>query len=174
MEMSNMKINCRLTIWLLALPLFLAQTGYSDTNKEEEASVQVTAPKRAAAYEINWQVISSGATDGTSASYRFQGTLGQPVIGEGSSTSYRLSHGFWQTFEGGCCLGIRGNVNGDPGDAINVADVTYLVAYLKGLGPVPPCIEEGDVNGSGTVNVTDVTYLVAYLKGIGPAPPTCF
>jgi hypothetical protein len=71
-----------------------------------------------------------------------------------------------------CCCVIRGDVNGDDGGP-NVADVTYLVAYLKAIGPEPPCEEEADVDGSGTVNVADVTYLVAYLKGLGPAPPAC-
>ncbi|MFQ6009453.1 MAG: FlgD immunoglobulin-like domain containing protein, partial [Candidatus Zixiibacteriota bacterium] len=74
---------------------------------------------------------------------------------------------------GGCCNtdGIRGDV--DMSGSLNVSDVTYLVAYLKGLGPVPPCPDEADVNGSGTVNVADVTYLNAYLKGLGPQPPAC-
>jgi hypothetical protein len=75
--------------------------------------------------------------------------------------------------ESPCCNhdGIRGDV--DMSGSINVADVTYLVAYLKGLGPAPPCFEEGDIDGGGTINVADVTYLVAYLKGLGPAPPQC-
>ncbi|MFQ6007866.1 MAG: dockerin type I repeat-containing protein [Candidatus Zixiibacteriota bacterium] len=72
-----------------------------------------------------------------------------------------------------CCNtdGIRGDV--DMSGSLNVADVTYLVAYLKGLGPAPTCDDEADVDGSGTINVADVTYLVAYLKGLGPAPPAC-
>ncbi|MFQ6007890.1 MAG: dockerin type I repeat-containing protein, partial [Candidatus Zixiibacteriota bacterium] len=68
-------------------------------------------------------------------------------------------------------IGIRGDVDGSG--SLNVSDVTYLVAYLKGLGPAPECEEEGDVDGSGSINVSDVTYLVAYLKGIGPAPAAC-
>jgi hypothetical protein len=73
----------------------------------------------------------------------------------------------------GCCNsdGRRGDV--DMSGTINVADVTYLTAYLKGLGGAPPCYEEGDVDGSCTINVADVTYLVAYIKNIGPAPPAC-
>jgi hypothetical protein len=72
-----------------------------------------------------------------------------------------------------CCNtdGIRGDV--DMSGTINGADVTYLVAYLKNIGPPPGCTEEGDVDGSGSINVADVTYLVAYLKGLGPAPPAC-
>jgi hypothetical protein len=76
-----------------------------------------------------------------------------------------------------CCVGIRGDENMD--EALNVADVTYLTAYLKQKppgSPAPPCFEEGDVNGSGTINVSDLTYLVAYLKQSppgSPPPPAC-
>jgi hypothetical protein len=78
---------------------------------------------------------------------------------------------------GGCCIGIRGDVN--MSGSINVADVAYLSAYLKQKppgSPPPPCFEEGDVNGSGTINTADVTYLSAYLKQKppgSPAPPAC-
>ncbi|MFQ6008680.1 MAG: C10 family peptidase, partial [Candidatus Zixiibacteriota bacterium] len=36
----------------------------------------------------------------------------------------------------GCCIGTRGDADGSG--TINVADVTYLAAYLKGFGPEPP------------------------------------
>jgi hypothetical protein len=70
-----------------------------------------------------------------------------------------------------CCSGTRGDVNGSG--TISIPDVTYLMAYLKSIGPAPTCFEEGDVNGSGTISIPDVTYLMAYLKSIGPAPPAC-
>jgi hypothetical protein len=78
-----------------------------------------------------------------------------------------------------CCNGdgIRGDV--DMSGSLNVADVTYLTAYLKQKppgSPEPPCFEEGDVDGSGTINVADVTYLSAYLKQKppgSPQPPAC-
>ncbi len=73
----------------------------------------------------------------------------------------------------GCCVGMRGNVDGDPLDQVNVADVTYLVDYLFRGGPPPPCPEEGDVNGDGNTNVADLTYLVDYLFRGGPQPPPC-
>jgi hypothetical protein len=79
----------------------------------------------------------------------------------------------------GCCLGIRGNANNDPEDKANVADVTYLVAWLFGIpsGPAPLCIEEANANGDPEekANVADVSYLVAWLFGIpsGPAPGSC-
>jgi len=74
-----------------------------------------------------------------------------------------------------CCIGIRGNVNGDEQEAINIADITSLVAYCFGGGPAPECLEEGNVNGDEqeTINISDITYLVAYCFGGGPAPPVC-
>ncbi|MBW1803864.1 MAG: hypothetical protein JRJ85_24420, partial [Deltaproteobacteria bacterium] len=83
--------------------------------------------------------------------------------------------------DGGCCIGIRGNANGDTSENINISDITYLVEYLFGvpvLGPPPPCQEEGNANGdtSENINISDITYLVEYLFGVpvlGPPPPAC-
>lgn len=79
----------------------------------------------------------------------------------------------------GCCLGIRGNVNADPEDKVNISDVTFMTAYLFGIpaGPAPACTEEGNANADPEekVNISDVTFLTSYLFGIpaGPAPPDC-
>jgi plastocyanin len=73
-----------------------------------------------------------------------------------------------------CCQGIRGNVDADSSDQVNISDLTFLVAYLFSEGDLPPCTEEADVDGSGTpLGITDLTYLVAYLFGGGPVPPPC-
>ncbi|MBD3333586.1 hypothetical protein GF356_12120 [candidate division GN15 bacterium] len=75
---------------------------------------------------------------------------------------------------GGCCLlPIRGNVDYDAGDVINISDMTFLVAYLFSGGAAPPCLDEADVNGDGTINISDMTYLVNYLFGGGPPPVAC-
>jgi len=68
---------------------------------------------------------------------------------------------FFQDFSPGDC-NADGSVNG--------ADVTFLVRYLKGIGPAPDPLLRGDCNGDCLVGTADVTYLVRYLKGIGPAP----
>jgi len=80
-----------------------------------------------------------------------------------------------------CCNGdsIRGNVDNHTGPAgeIDVADLTYMVAYLFQGGPAPPCIDEGNADGiigvGGPIDVADLTYLVAYLFQGSSAPPTC-
>jgi hypothetical protein len=79
----------------------------------------------------------------------------------------------------GCCIGNRGNANNDPGDAANIADITFLVKYLFGIppGPAPVCIEEANANSdpAEAANIADITFLVKYLFGIppGPAPGPC-
>jgi hypothetical protein len=163
-----MKKNIIILISLLAITLFAVRMGLAAD------ATKAASTEPATGEQIKWQVISSGGTDADSGNFWLRGTVGQTAVGYGSSANYGLSHGFWQEFGAPSCCnhdGIRGDV--DMSGSINVADVTYLVAYLKGLGPAPPCEEEGDVNGSATVNVADVTYLVAYLKGLGPAPPAC-
>jgi len=51
----------------------------------------------------------------------------------------------------------------DNNNAVNVADLTYLIGYLfRGEAePDPP--EAGDVNLDGTVNVTDLSLLTEIL-----------
>lgn len=73
-----------------------------------------------------------------------------------------------------CCIPpLRGNVNYDPLDAVNIADLTFLVAYLFGGGDPPECEDEADVNASGGINIADLTHLVTYLFGGGAAPANC-
>ncbi len=81
----------------------------------------------------------------------------------------------------GCCNGdgLRGNadmVTGAGGE-IDVADLTYMVAYLFQAGPAPPCLDEANVDGvigpGSPLDVLDLTYLVAYLFLAGPEPRPC-
>ncbi len=71
-----------------------------------------------------------------------------------------------------------GNIDGivGPSGEIDVADLTYLVAYLFQGGPPPAVMEAANVDGivgpSGPVDIADLTYLVAYLFSGGP-PPVC-
>ena len=47
-----------------------------------------------------------------------------------------------------CCVGFRGDVNGDGAD-IDIVDLTFLVDYLFGIPPVLNCLPEADLNGDG-------------------------
>jgi hypothetical protein len=77
------------------------------------------------------------------------------------------------------CDYIPGDVNGNG--RTNGIDVTYFVAYLKGIGNPPPdsCdIGQGpfyvaaDANGDCSVNGIDVLYMVTFFKG-GPDIRSC-
>jgi len=74
-----------------------------------------------------------------------------------------------------CCEGIRGDVDVDGQQKVNIADLTYIVAYLFIGGTVPGCPDEGNVDGIAAINLADLTYLVQYLFATpsGPAPPDC-
>jgi hypothetical protein len=65
---------------------------------------------------------------------------------------------------------VCGDMNGDG--FVNMADLSYLAAYLFFGGPPPVDLNCADVNGDGFVNMADLSYLAAYLFFGGP-PPNC-
>jgi len=86
------------------------------------------------------------------------------------------SNGIGDACDVGCCIGpVRGNIDGDGSESINVSDLTYLVQYLFLAGDPPPCPEEANFNGDpeGLINVGDVTDIVNYLFQSGPPPAAC-
>ena len=84
-----------------------------------------------------------------------------------------LVYAFTALYEPGCCVGMRGNVDGDPLDEINIADLVYLVNYMFNEGSESPCFEEADVNGNGPLDIADLVYLVQYMFSGGPDPEEC-
>lgn len=72
-----------------------------------------------------------------------------------------------------CCVGLRGDVNGDGVDADPV-DLSYLVDFLFSSGPAPICDDEADVNGdTASADPVDLSYLVDFLFSAGPVPVAC-
>ena len=75
-----------------------------------------------------------------------------------------------------CCIGVRGNFNGDVNDKVDIVDLTSMVSYLFASpnGPAAGCPAEGNFNGDseGNINIVDLTDLVNYLfvGGVTPAP----
>ncbi|KAA3633256.1 MAG: hypothetical protein DWP97_09500, partial [Calditrichaeota bacterium] len=79
--------------------------------------------------------------------------------------------------EDGCCFDIRGNVNYDPQDLIDIADLVEMAFRMFGDGPAPICPEELDVNDdnfSGSFDIGDLVFLVEFMFGGGPAPDSCY
>jgi hypothetical protein len=76
-----------------------------------------------------------------------------------------------------CCIGITGNVDGDPDGLVDIGDLTALINYLYiPPNPEPPCLEEGNVDGDpeGLIDVGDLTALISYLYiPPNPEPAAC-
>lgn len=73
-----------------------------------------------------------------------------------------------------CCVGVRGNIDNDPGQEITISDLVYLVTYMFQGGPAPECAEEADVNGDGAgPDIADLVDLVDYMFQGGPPPADC-
>ncbi len=117
--------------------------------------------------------IGSSAISGQASPILLDGYLTYLPEYDGSIVNFNPAYVSGKVSVGGCCIGIRGNVDGDSGNAIDIADVIYLVDYSFGNGPAPSCTEEADVNADGGIDVSDLIYLVDYSFGSGPAPLAC-
>jgi hypothetical protein len=152
----------------------MVKKGGSVTKQETESITETQEPtqqltSQKAGEQIDWQVISSGGTDGNSASYSLKGTVGQTGATDGESASYKLAGGFWQDFSTSGVTCVPGDANESGG--VDIDDVVYLIAYIFSGGPPPvPDVCCGDANGSGGVDIDDVVYLIAYIFSGGPAP----
>ena len=70
-----------------------------------------------------------------------------------------------------CCQGMRGNVDADQTNTIDIADLTFLIDHLFINFTTLPCPSGANVNGDpgGVVDIADLTALVDHLFiGFGP------
>lgn len=143
---------------------------------EETGSTKVESTASTSAPELPWQVISSGGTDATSGGMRLRGSVGQTATTYSTSGSLELNAGFWQNFSfgsGGCCLGIRGDADGNGIDN-TVLDLTYIINDIFRGGPPSLCPEEADLDGDGTpATVLDLTFIINDIYRGGPSPGAC-
>ena len=88
----------------------------------------------------------------------------------------QFSLGVLEITESGCCINDRGNVDGDPGDGIDISDLIYLVEYMFQGGDIPVCMAEANVDGVGLPepDISDLIYLVSYMFQGGAPPASCF
>jgi hypothetical protein len=73
------------------------------------------------------------------------------------------------------CSGIRGNVDCDPHEEIDIGDLTCLIDYLYMAGKPLCCPEEGNVDGdpAGLIDMSDLTKLILVLYRNDLPPPLC-
>jgi hypothetical protein len=69
---------------------------------------------------------------------------------------------------GDVCDYTCGDANSDQ--AVNILDISYIIAYLYSDGPAPDPIESANVNNDADVNILDISYLINYLYLGGPDP----
>ena len=87
-------------------------------------------------------------------------------------------HCFTVGYDACCMPPIRGNVDYDQGDAIDISDLVYLVDYMFTNGPAPVCWEEANVDAVGQddssgLDISDLVHLVDYMFNSGPEPAEC-
>ncbi len=134
----------------------------------EVTPVETASTESADNVRIDWQVLSSGGTEGSSTLFKLNGTLCQIAIGEGTTTNFKLSAGFWQNFGTGSCCDKPGDANNNG--AVQITDVSFVINFLYKHGPTPPCRSEADANGNNAIQITDVSYIINFLYKHGPTP----
>lgn len=102
----------------------------------------------------------------------YAGTLNKCEVCHGVTPSGAGPHGITLSE---CCTGIRGNVDNDPTQNIDISDLVYLVDFMFTNGTVPFCIAEANINGDagGTIDISDLVCLVDFMFTNGPAPVSC-
>lgn len=73
---------------------------------------------------------------------------------------------------GSCCVGpMRGDINGDGSELIDIADLVHLISFMFQGGPPPICDDEGNIDGLEGIDMSDLVMLIDYMF-LGGAPPT--
>lgn len=74
-----------------------------------------------------------------------------------------------------CCIGNRGNVDGDPNDLMSIVDLNFMINRLFRGGPLPPCPQEANVNSSPDelMTILDLNFLINRFFRGGPLPGPC-
>jgi len=74
-----------------------------------------------------------------------------------------------------CCVNLTGNIDGDPDDMVDIADVTQLISFLFMSGPHPQCKAEANVDGGppDIIDIGDLTALIDFLFVTNTQPAAC-
>ncbi|GEM_PF-870595 len=74
------------------------------------------------------------------------------------------------------CCHLRGDINHDGAEIIDISDLLYLVYYMFRDGPPPVCMAEADITGDNALmpDIADLVYLIDYMFRGGPPPMPCY
>ena len=102
-----------------------------------------------------------------------EGIIMHACVGEGTGESMDLSFVINSSPTICCIPPMRGNIDYDVGDNIDISDLVYLVDYMFTGGPAPPCFEEADIDCSGGIDISDLVFIVDYMFNFGRPPCRC-
>lgn len=93
---------------------------------------------------------------------------------ETDSSDYSSVHSFTVS-EIPCCVGIRGNVDSDAGELIDISDLVSLVDFMFNSGSAPICTDEANIDGDAgeLIDISDLVLLVDFMFNGGSPPAVC-
>jgi len=157
---------------------------YDKGTKDRSVVAEIAGdPVTKAADDFLWMTAIAGASGGTIEFVPDSGTVDTDGDGvedfmDNCPDNYNPDqldsngNGVGDICDASCCA-IRADIDGN-GTGPDIADLVYLVNYMFGGGPPPPCMDEADVDGNGSgPDIADLVYLVAYMFQGGPAPAAC-
>jgi hypothetical protein len=156
---------------IVAMLIIAAVLVQAETKKQARAT---SAASPAAPYEINWQVTSSGGKS-SGGPFRLQQAIGQTAAGFSNPAVRRINSGFEQAFPSGCCVALTGNVDCDPGDGVDISDLSGLIDFLYISFAPLCCLGEANIDGDlgGGIDISDLSALIDYLYISFTPPASC-
>ncbi len=61
-----------------------------------------------------------------------------------------------------CCIGTRGNTDGDPQDIVDIGDLAAMIDFIFFSGSLSSCYDENNVNGETGIDISDLQSLIDY------------
>lgn len=86
-----------LMILVYGLSNMLAQPQPVAASELPQTGIQA-APMQSEHFAINWSVIGAGGGEMSSSNYQLNTTVGQPITGNSSSTTFAHHAGYWQNW----------------------------------------------------------------------------
>ena len=125
----------------------------------------------------NWSHLGSGVEADqagycfTIESYNDQLFVGGEFLHAGGKVSCCLA--VWTQQDIGCCLGLTGNIDGDPLDMVSLGDLSVLIDHLFISLNELPCPAEANLDDDPeNVSLGDLTALIDHLFiSLNPLPP---
>jgi len=121
----------------------------------------------------SWNELGSGVSGYVYSMAEYRGKLfvGGSFTDAGDKSTENLAA--WNPYGITCCTGMRGNIDFDSSDLIDIADLVYLVDFMFSGGTAPLCEFEANVDGLGELDISDLVYIVDYMFTSGPPPAAC-